>query len=131
MYIDLDAFKPVNDTYGHPVGDQILQIFAKRLQRIVRPTDAVARLGGDEFAIALDAVRESANAHGVAENVLSAAAEPFQVGELRVSIGASVGVAFGEEEGLGWRDLGARADARLYEAKAAGKGRYAGTLPMA
>lgn len=129
LYIDLDRFKPVNDAHGHPVGDQVLQIFAKRLQRIVRPTDAVARLGGDEFAIALDAIRESANARGVAEKVLAAAAETFQVGELRLSIGASIGVAYGEGWGEEWREVVKTADARLYEAKAAGRGRHAGTLP--
>ena len=129
LYIDLDRFKPVNDAHGHPVGDQVLQMFAKRLQRVVRPTDAVARLGGDEFAIALDALRESANAHTVAEKVLAAAAEAFQIGELCLNIGASIGVAFSDGTGQAWQELVKSADARLYEAKAAGRGRYAGTLP--
>src|SRR6476620_107993 len=79
LYIDLDRFKPVNDTHGHPVGDELLRAFADRLQRLVRPTDAVARLGGDECALVLSGVRERANADAVADKVVRAAQEPFQV----------------------------------------------------
>ena len=126
LYIDLDRFKPVNDTHGHPVGDQVLRMFAQRVQRVVRPSDAVARLGGDEFAVALAGVRENANAFSVADKVLAAAEELFSIGTLQVRIGASIGVAFAADHTVGWRDLVKSADARLYEAKAAGRGRYAG-----
>ena len=126
LYIDLDRFKPINDTHGHPVGDQVLQMFAQRLERLVRPTDAVARLGGDEFALALAGVREAANARAVADKIVSAAQLPFTVGALRLEIGASVGVAFGADLELGWRGLLERADAMLYRAKGAGRGRAAG-----
>jgi diguanylate cyclase (GGDEF)-like protein/PAS domain S-box-containing protein len=126
LYIDLDHFKPVNDSHGHPVGDAVLQQFARRLAESVRPTDAVSRLGGDEFAILLVGVRESANARAVADKVIAAACSPFDVGALRLQIGASVGVAFGIEPAGGWRDLVARADAALYRAKEAGRGRQAG-----
>ncbi len=124
LYLDLDHFKPVNDTHGHAVGDQLLQAFAKRLLRVVRPTDAVARLGGDEFAVALIGVREHANANAVAEKLLNAAAEPFRIGGLTLHVGTSIGVAFGIDPAQGWRELVERADARLYEAKAAGRGRF-------
>jgi diguanylate cyclase (GGDEF)-like protein/PAS domain S-box-containing protein len=126
LYIDLDHFKPVNDTHGHPVGDQVLQQFAQRLQAAVRPTDAVARLGGDEFAIALSGVRESAHAHTIADKVIAAASMPFEVGALTLHVGASVGVAFGGDAGVDWQELVARADAMLYQAKASGRGRHAG-----
>jgi diguanylate cyclase (GGDEF)-like protein/PAS domain S-box-containing protein len=128
LYIDLDHFKPVNDAHGHAVGDELLQSFAQRLRHLVRPTDAVARLGGDEFAVVLTGVRERANAQTVAEKVLVAAREPFELGELRLNIGASVGVAFGVEPNLGWRGLLARADTLLYQAKREGRGRQAGVL---
>ena len=128
LYIDLDHFKPVNDLHGHPVGDQVLQLFAQRLSGLVRPTDAVARVGGDEFAVVLAGVRESANAHAVANKVIAAAHAPFEVGSLLLHIGASVGVAFGVEANTGWGDLVARADAMLYRAKEAGRGRQAGEL---
>ena len=126
LYIDLDHFKPVNDRHGHPVGDQVLQNFAQRLQKLVRPDDAVARLGGDEFAIVLSNVRASANAMAVAEKVVAAARAPFGIHALQLHIGASVGIAFGVDAADGWRSLVERADARLYQAKAAGRGRVAG-----
>ncbi|MDL2336965.1 MAG: diguanylate cyclase [Pseudomonadota bacterium] len=126
LYIDLDHFKPVNDQHGHPAGDQVLQIFSRRLLNLVRPKDAVARLGGDEFVIALTDVREIANARAVAAKVLAAAKAPFHLGELTIHIGASVGVAFSDDPAIGWRELIEQADTHLLAAKAAGKGRQAG-----
>ncbi len=129
LYIDLDHFKRINDEYGHPMGDQVLQQFAQRLGRLVRPTDAVSRLGGDEFAIVLAGIHEIGNARAVADKVIVAAHTPFDVGALRLTIGASIGVAFGIDPTKGWRELVERADARLYEAKAAGRGRFASSRP--
>ena len=126
LYIDLDHFKPVNDTHGHPAGDEVLRIFAHRLVNLVRPTDAVARLGGDEFAIALTGAKERANAHAVAEKVLAAARSPFNIGPALVQINASIGVAFEASPETGWQDLVARADTKLLAAKAEGKGRLVG-----
>jgi diguanylate cyclase (GGDEF)-like protein len=123
LYIDLDRFKPVNDTHGHAAGDELLRQFAQRIQALVRPTDAVARLGGDEFAVVLNGVREQAHAELVADKILHAAHEPFQVGELSLRIGASVGVAFNAEHQTSWQSLVEHADSKLYEAKAAGRGR--------
>ncbi|WP_161974603.1 PAS domain-containing protein [Piscinibacter terrae] len=125
LYIDLDHFKAVNDTYGHPVGDQLLRQFAQRLQRLVRPTDAVARLGGDEFAVALAGVRQRENAEAVADKIVRAGQEPFDVGALVLRVGASVGVAFKADEETGWQGLVERADNRLYQAKSDGRGRRA------
>jgi diguanylate cyclase (GGDEF)-like protein/PAS domain S-box-containing protein len=125
LYIDLDHFKPVNDNHGHPVGDEVLRVFARRLQALVRPTDAVARLGGDEFAIVLHDLREPANAYAVADKVVDAARTPFTIGELRLTVGASVGVAFHADGETGWMGLMERADAMVYAAKAAGRGRRA------
>lgn len=126
LYIDLDHFKPVNDRHGHPAGDQVLKMFAQRLTHLVRPIDAVARLGGDEFAIALSGMRDGSNAQAVADKVITAANTPFHVGDLLLQIGASVGVAFAADASAGWRALIERADARLLNAKAAGRGRQAG-----
>ena len=126
LYVDLDHFKPVNDQYGHPVGDQVLRLFAQRAQAAIRPSDAVARLGGDEFAVLLFGVRESAHAHVVGEKILAAARQPFDVQGRVLQIGASVGVAFGVKASEGWRELVARADSQLYRAKQAGRGRQAG-----
>jgi diguanylate cyclase (GGDEF)-like protein/PAS domain S-box-containing protein len=123
LCIDLDHFKAVNDRHGHPVGDELLKLFVRRLRNAVRPTDAVARLGGDEFAVLLDNLRESANAEQVAEKVLAAAQAPFRIDALEVQVGASIGIAVrhGSENGAA---LVERADGMLYLAKQAGRGRY-------
>ncbi len=125
LYIDLDHFKPVNDRHGHPAGDRVLQLFAKRLESVVRPTDALARLGGDEFAIALFGVGEAANAHRVADKVLRAAKAPFQLGALLLRLDASIGVAFANGPEIDPERLVEQADAQLLRAKSAGKGRRA------
>lgn len=126
LYIDLDHFKPVNDTHGHAAGDLVLQLFAKRLAQSVRESDRVARLGGDEFAVLLVSVGAAANARDVADKVLKAAQSRFEIGGQSVAIGASVGVAFAVAQGDSWRSLMARADAMLYQAKQAGRGCHAG-----
>ena len=126
LYIDLDHFKDVNDRHGHAVGDQLLQAFARRVQHLVRPSDAVARLGGDEFAIVLVGLRDPAPARAVADKVLVTARGPFHLGEAELEIGASIGVAYGLSAGAGGADLVARADARLYEAKQTGRNRQVG-----
>ena len=126
LYIDLDYFKPVNDQYGHAAGDQVLQLFAKRLLNIVRPSDVVARLGGDEFAIVLARLNERMEAQTIAEKVLAAAHEPFHVEDRLITIGASIGVAYGVDPDAGHQDLVARADAKLFKAKKAGRGRQMG-----
>ena len=124
LYIDLDYFKPVNDRHGHAAGDEVLRQFAARLKTAVRPTDAVARLGGDEFGIVLAGVREANHAATVADKVVQAARVPYKLGAQMVEIGVSVGVAYNADLEGGWRDLLARADAKVYEAKAAGRDRF-------
>ena len=126
LYIDLDHFKPVNDNYGHPAGDLVLQQFAQRLRASIRPGDAAIRLGGDEFAILLFGVRESRHAQAAGEKAIAAACAPFQVDGRTITIGASVGVAFAADPAKGWQELVARADAQLYRAKQAGRGQQAG-----
>jgi diguanylate cyclase (GGDEF)-like protein/PAS domain S-box-containing protein len=123
LYIDLDRFKPVNDTYGHPVGDEVLRAFGQRLTHLVRPTDYVARIGGDEFAIALSGLPDNEPAQKLAETVLVAARRPFEIGRMVVVVGASVGVAYGEQGQVNWRDVVSRSDQKLLQAKAAGRGR--------
>jgi diguanylate cyclase (GGDEF)-like protein/PAS domain S-box-containing protein len=123
LYIDLDHFKPVNDRYGHAAGDELLRQFSTRLKAAVRPTDAVARLGGDEFAIVLMGVREVTHIATAADKVVEAASTPYEIGGHSLRIGASVGAAHNAELAGGWKGLVARADAKAYEAKAAGRGR--------
>lgn len=125
LCIDLDRFKPVNDLHGHAAGDKLLQQFAQRLRALVRPTDAVARLGGDEFAVVLAGITAPQHADAVAEKIVTAAAQPFEIGALVLTIGASVGVAWSLAPGDPWSMLLDAADGMLYKAKGAGRGRRA------
>jgi diguanylate cyclase (GGDEF)-like protein/PAS domain S-box-containing protein len=125
LYIDLDHFKPINDTHGHNTGDEVLRQFAMRLHSVVRPTDAVARLGGDEFAVVLLGIRDPESAGTVADKIVELARLPLQVGDMVLHIGASIGVAVNANAEGGWKGLVARADAMSYRAKAEGRGRRA------
>jgi diguanylate cyclase (GGDEF)-like protein len=131
LYIDLDHFKPINDTHGHNTGDEVLRQFAMRLHSVVRPTDAVARLGGDEFAVVLLGIRDPEGAGVVADKIVELARLPLQVGDLVLRIGASIGAAVNANAEGGWKGLVARADAMSYRAKAEGRGRRALAPPAA
>lgn len=126
LYVDLDGFKSVNDRHGHAAGDQVLKAFAARLGSLVRPSDAVARLGGDEFAVALAGLPAPSVAGVIADKIVAAARQPFDIDGRTVRIGASVGIAFGADRDSGWTELVDRADAKLLSAKASGKGRHLG-----
>jgi diguanylate cyclase (GGDEF)-like protein len=122
LYLDLDGFKSVNDTYGHAAGDLLLQQAASRLQQVVRATDVVARLGGDEFAVLLTGPR-AASAETLASTIISAVELPYDLSQGPVvRIGVSIGIS---ECGSGICDSHAllvSADRALYIAKARGKG---------
>jgi diguanylate cyclase (GGDEF)-like protein len=124
LFLDLDDFKTVNDTLGHPVGDQLLRAAARRLSGCVRRNDLVARLGGDEFAILCRKATEQA-AVDVAERALRAFQLPVSVGNHVLPVGMSVGVATRAHSGARAEDLLRDADVAMYEAKETGKGRYA------
>lgn len=124
LFLDLDYFKEVNDTLGHGVGDKLLQIAAQRLTRCVRECDTVARLGGDEFTMILGELRETHSAGRVAQLVLQALAEPYQLGIEQVYVSASVGITFYPQDGLGTDELLKNADQAMYAAKAQGRNRY-------
>ena len=122
LSIDLDRFKDVNDTLGHPVGDELLRLVALRLRECVRPTDLVARLGGDEFAIVQADAPQPGAAQSLAARLVQAMALPFEIGANRVRVGASVGVALSPEHGVATDDLLKKSDLALYQAKANGRG---------
>ncbi|WP_431854715.1 diguanylate cyclase domain-containing protein [Azospirillum sp.] len=123
--LDLDRFKPVNDTHGHSMGDAVLKQVAKRLQAITRRSDVVARVGGDEFAILQLDVSSPEDAATLAAKIIAALSEPYEVDGRTLTIGVSIGIALGNECG-GTPDLLLRdADEALYRCKAAGGGRYA------
>lgn len=117
LYIDLDSFKPINDTFGHQAGDAVLVAVAKRLQSVVRAHDTVARLGGDEFAILLEELDETADAIDLAERVLAAISEPVALDGHAVTIGASIGVAVAGAAPFDTEALIQCADLAMYTAK--------------
>lgn len=120
LYIDLDRFKPVNDSFGHGTGDLLLKAVASRILGCVRESDTVARVGGDEFVVLLREIDGAHSALAVAEKIRSALSESFPVDGHDISVGCCVGVATYPDHGLSEIELSARADAAMYEAKAAG-----------
>ncbi|ESX14713.1 EAL domain-containing protein [Mesorhizobium sp. M0179] len=124
LYLDLDRFKHVNDTLGHPAGDELVRQTAARLQHTVRDVDTVARLGGDEFAVILIDVRDVRNAEDISERVLQKLQEPFKLMDDQVFISASIGIALSTGPDADADDLLRKADISLYEAKKNGRGRY-------
>jgi diguanylate cyclase (GGDEF)-like protein len=124
MYMDLDGFKPVNDTYGHAAGDLVLKAVADRLTHILRETDSVARIGGDEFVAILGSVSDDSDASTAAERVLAAVAAPFELGNAEAKLSASIGIALYPDHGEDAQSLLQRADTALYRAKRAGKNTY-------
>jgi len=124
LFVDLDRFKLVNDTYGHLVGDQLLEGVARRLERCIRQEDTVARIGGDEFALLLDGISDATAVIQVAERILHELAVPFPECGLSEGIGASIGIAL-SMTGYDTIDEVLRdADTAMYRAKARGRNRY-------
>jgi diguanylate cyclase (GGDEF)-like protein len=124
LFIDLDGFKAVNDTLGHPAGDQVLISVARRLEACVRPGDVVARLGGDEYAVLLERMDEPGGATEVAGRILEELRPPIRVSGREVTVSASIGIALSVTGREPVEDLLRDADAAMYRAKAAGKNRY-------
>jgi len=124
LYLDLDHFKDVNDTLGHPVGDGLLQAVAKRLQAVIRETDIVARFGGDEFALINTNIGEPTDAVVLADKVLKALGQPFSIRGGEVRSGASIGIAVYGSDAPDAETLLSQADVALYRAKADGRGTY-------
>jgi diguanylate cyclase (GGDEF)-like protein len=124
LCLDLDRFKQVNDTLGHPVGDKLLVSAGRRLIACLRSDAIVARLGGDEFAIAFVGPDARRSAEAVAERVIAELSTPYSVDGNTVTIGASVGIAMAETGQTDADTLMKNADMALYQAKAAGRGAY-------
>jgi diguanylate cyclase (GGDEF)-like protein len=122
--LDLDQFKSVNDTLGHPIGDRLLQAVAQQLRDAVRGADTVARLGGDEFAIVQSALQSPHDATALASRLVEMLALPFEIDGHQITIGTSIGIAFGPADGTDADELMKNADLALYRAKLEGRGMY-------
>lgn len=124
LFIDLNRFKPINDMYGHYVGDQALQEVARRLQSCTRQEDIVSRLGGDEFLIVLPRITSSNDPVTVAQNILNAMDLPIPSGSLQLNVSASVGISLFPEHGNELESLIRCADLAMYSAKKLGRNSY-------
>jgi len=124
LYLDLDRFKSVNDALGQRAGDELLQQVGQRLATLVRESDTVARTGGDEFLLLLPELSDEEDAALVAQKVLDRLREPFVVGGVDVTVGASVGIALFPRDGGDFDTLIRRADTAMYRAKDAGRGAW-------
>lgn len=121
LHLDIDRFKPINDRFGHTVGDLVLCEFARRLLACVRGDDTVARLVGDEFVVVLEDFEQPGVPEQIAEQILAAMRAPFELGTVRLEVSASIGIAYaapGDNDTQAWLR---RADEALYAAKAAGR----------
>jgi diguanylate cyclase (GGDEF)-like protein/PAS domain S-box-containing protein len=123
-YLDLDDFKSVNDTLGHLVGDDLLELFAQRLKELVREGDTVARLGGDEFAVVQAGLADPGDAGLLAQRIIDAVKAPFALSGANLVTGVSIGIAVAPGDGRDSEQLLKFADLALYRAKHDGRGTY-------
>ena len=124
LCLDLDQFKMVNDTLGHPIGDQLLIAVAERIRSTVRKDDTVARLGGDEFAIVQRGVESEDDASALAGRIIRVVSKPYDLDCHRVSVGVSIGIAMAPGDGRQRQELLRKADLALYSAKQQGRGTW-------
>lgn len=121
MFIDLDKFKPVNDNYGHAVGDLLLKEVANRIKLPIRESDTVARIGGDEFVVLLKNIKDGQDAVVVAEKIRASLNMPFVLNTLSLGISSSIGISVFPEHGPDEVTLCKNADTAMYQAKVSGR----------
>jgi diguanylate cyclase (GGDEF)-like protein/PAS domain S-box-containing protein len=124
LCIDLDLFKNVNDSFGHPIGDRLLKLVAERLKQSLKSADVIGRLGGDEFAVILPSIASPEKAGQIAERLIDHLRLPYSIDGFEIVIGASVGIALAPADGENADDLLKNADMALYRAKSEGRGGY-------
>jgi diguanylate cyclase (GGDEF)-like protein/PAS domain S-box-containing protein len=120
LFIDLDKFKQINDTYGHIIGDKTLAEAARRMQSVMRAGDFIARLGGDEFSCILYSLNNTDEAISIAKRIIAQCAEIFTIENIKFHINASVGIAFNTENVTNYKELLKNADTAMYKAKEQG-----------
>ena len=124
LFVDLDKFKPINDKFGHKIGDMVLVEVAQRLQESVRNSDTVARIGGDEFAVILEDISRSSEAARIAAKIVTHLSAPIETPDHSCHIGASVGVALFPDDGQDLDEVIKAADQAMYRVKKAGRNGY-------
>jgi diguanylate cyclase len=124
LFLDLDRFKDVNDTFGHQAGDELIKEVAERLGDLLRGADTLARFGGDEFAIIQTGIRAPGDVEALAHRVLESVGRPFLIGDASITVGISIGIALAPENGMSPDLLMRLADTALYQAKSEGRNRF-------
>ena len=124
LLVDLDGFKPLNDTFGHDAGDQVLQTMARRLRNTTRAGDLACRIGGDEFAVIVDGIADAHIAEQVADRLINTLGRPFTLDGKSFSVGSSVGISIYPLDSATETELFKNADLALYRAKNSGRGRW-------
>jgi diguanylate cyclase (GGDEF)-like protein/PAS domain S-box-containing protein len=124
MFMDLDGFKAVNDSYGHDTGDRVLRSVAERIQTEIRETDTVARIGGDEFVVILSRVPNMDIISRIASNLVTQISQPIILDNIEIMIGSSLGIALYPRDGLSAEELIRKADKAMYVVKNNGKNNY-------
>ncbi len=122
LFVDLDKFKPVNDQYGHAVGDELLVGIAERLKQRLRATDTIARIGGDEFLILLESTGDISDARIIATQIIESISIPFEIQDHHVRVGCSIGIAIYPHHGTSLEQLISASDHAMYEVKDAARG---------
>jgi diguanylate cyclase (GGDEF)-like protein len=123
LYLDVDDFKSINDALGHAAGDALLKQFGQRLKGQVRASDTVARVGGDEFVVLMEGFNSLDHLRSVAGKIIEAMQPPFDLADRSIHVSASIGVATSPPSST-WEEVLHAADSAMYEAKAAGSGRF-------
>lgn len=125
LFLDMDHFKEINDTYGHDVGDEVLKAFSSRIKKSIRETDTAARFGGDEFVVLLDEITHQDNAINVAQKIIeNMQNHPFTFKDVKINISTSIGIAIFNDKNVQANELIKQADNALLAAKAAGRNNY-------
>jgi diguanylate cyclase (GGDEF)-like protein len=124
LFIDLDGFKLVNDTYGHDAGDYVLKIVSTKLSKSIRNVDTAARMGGDEFIVILDCIKSIKDAPQVANKLIEAISQPISYNKTIIKVGASIGIAIYPDHSSKPEDIMKLADLSMYEAKDAGTNNF-------
>jgi diguanylate cyclase (GGDEF)-like protein len=130
MFLDLDGFKPVNDTFGHPKGDAVLKTVARRLKNAVSNRGTVGRIGGDEFAVVVNDAQSRVGTEAFAERLIQEVSEPYMIDNVQIRIGLSIGCAYGPFDGDTVDDLVRKADLALYHAKSLGRATFCNFDPQ-
>lgn len=129
MFIDLDKFKPVNDSFGHSVGDGLLKAVAGRLTKCLRKGDTVARVGGDEFVVVLSEIKQAQDAAVVGSKILRELSKPFSIAQHELDISCSIGISVYPNDGNDVMTLKANADLAMYHVKKTGRNNYQLFMP--